>query len=127
MKAKSHHRPSVVSGTILGELPGLTPRRLRGLADEGVIIRSGKRGYYKLAPSVRAYSGLIRNATEAAGLTAARTRLIDERAAIATMDRRDRAGELVSRADADAALENICIVTQRRMRAVATSVAPRAA
>lgn len=44
----------VVSGGILGDLLGVTERRIRQLAEEGVLVRVSK-GRYSLAGSVKSY------------------------------------------------------------------------
>lgn len=52
-----------VNASVLGELLGVTDRRIRQLAEEGILIRAAK-GRYKLAESIKNYILTLRIANQ---------------------------------------------------------------
>lgn len=56
-----------VSAAVLGEMFGVTDRRIRQMAEEGIVIRASK-GRYKLVDSIKSYLLTLKLAAEGVGV-----------------------------------------------------------
>jgi phage terminase Nu1 subunit (DNA packaging protein) len=117
--------PRTVSGPVLAELFSLTPRRIRALADEGVIIRAKRRGQYDLIQSVHRYLDLVKGQSEGASLTGQRTRLVTLQADLAQVELSRARGDLYR--ELKRAIESFIVVTRTLLLDVAGKLAPRLA
>ena len=59
-----------VSAAVLGEMFGVTDRRIRQMAEEGIVIRASK-GRYKLVDSIKSYLLTLKLAAEGVGVEVA--------------------------------------------------------
>lgn len=71
--------PEIISVTALARLLGVTDRRCRQLADEGLVLMAG-RGSVRLAESLRRIIENARDSRAGEGLTAARARVAEAKA-----------------------------------------------
>jgi phage terminase Nu1 subunit (DNA packaging protein) len=103
----------------LAQLFGLTARRIRGLAEEGIIPRP-RRGEYDLARSIRQYCEYLRaSATQGSEeLGRERVRLLRSRADIAEIERKKLELELIPVADAEMLWSAIIVTVRTRMLAL---------
>ena len=76
-----------VTGQILSGLLDLDVRSIQQLAKEGVVVRSGVRGRYLLAPSVRNYVRHLREV--AAGRQGSELNAVDENARLKIVQRKN--------------------------------------
>ena len=66
--AKVTNKDSItVSAAVLGEMFGVTDRRIRQMAEEGIVIRASK-GRYKLVDSIKSYLLTLKLAAEGVGV-----------------------------------------------------------
>ncbi len=117
--------PTSVPGAILAQLFSLTQRRIRALADEGVVVRSTKRGWFELVPSIHGYLSLMRNATENATLTNERRRWLAAKADQAEHDLARSKGAVAHTVQRQ--VETILIVCRTELLHLGARLAPRLA
>lgn len=106
--------PAELDEAALAPLLGITANRLRTLARDGIIIRSG-RGKFDVAQSVTRYIAKLRESASRAGppsvggdeLKAERTRLAKEQADSTALKNAQLRGELVSAEEAQRAWASI--------------------
>lgn len=117
----------------LAALLGVSARTIRELAQEGVVVKTGK-GRYALAASVRAYCERQRAAAAGRGgesgvatLTAERARLAREQADAAAIKNAALRGDLLPAADVAASWRAILTGVRARMLAVPSRIGARAA
>jgi phage terminase Nu1 subunit (DNA packaging protein) len=132
MGSSSGVTDTVLTGTELGEILGISARRVRELRDDKVIPDNGS-GQYVLGPSVAAYCGHIRPASgraaaggsdAATGLDAARIRLINLQADAREMLNAQMRGEAVLAEDLEVVVGTIVDGVRARVLALPTRAAP---
>lgn len=127
----SAHAAGAVSCSTLAKLLNLTERRIRQLADQGIVIRSG-RNQYAVAASVQRYTAYLSNAgrggsREADTLSGERLRLMTGRASLVELDRDERAGRLLSAEEVEARWIGAVSIARSRVLAIPSKMAPRLA
>jgi phage terminase Nu1 subunit (DNA packaging protein) len=128
----SSDKVSTVPSATLAALFSVTDRRIRQLADDGVIPRAA-RGRYPLAASIRGYvkflgrSGGDGSPAPATSFSAARTRLTIARAELVEMERAEKAATLIPSDQVEAAWIKITSIIRTRLLAIPTKVALRLA
>lgn len=117
-----------VSAAFLSKVLGLTIRRIRQLAAEGVIQKAG-RGRYPLAESVQRYIGLIDSGGRGDGKVLdyhrERTRLTRIRADVAEVEERERRGLLIPAPLIERAWTQILTLVRQRILALPDRAAAR--
>ena len=114
--------------TVIARLLDLTERRVRQLADEGVIPRAG-RGRYELVGAVRGYVRYLRDRVLKGDVGPAdygleRARLVKARADLAEMEAAQRRGELLPAPEVTAAWTRIVVLMRARLLALPDKIAP---
>jgi len=122
----------VMTGIKLGELVGISERRVRELRDAGVIPDNG-RGKYALPDAVQAYCARLREQAAGrqgddgeSGLVNERARLAKEQADRIEMENEVRRGELLIRGDVDAAVTSAFARVRSRLLAIPVKAAAMA-
>lgn len=114
----------------LAAIVGLTVRRVNILAKEGVIPRHS-RGYFELAPAVRAYVDFLRKDGESEGtaatIQAEKLRLTREQADKVAITNAQARGELVSIEDVQREWVAVAVDLRAKVLAIPTRVQARAA
>jgi len=93
-----------LSAEEMAKVVGLTPRRVRQLAAEGVVKRADRRGRYKLVPSVANYISTLSAGERDVGLAPIR----QERLARLRMENAARDRELITFDEATGFVDEIC-------------------
>jgi phage terminase Nu1 subunit (DNA packaging protein) len=110
--------PSVISTDDLRMLLGdITVTYLNDLAREGVVERNA-RGEYLLSSVPRYIKTMRKRGAGPAGWHAARTKLTEEKARMATLERKQREGELVETKAAKADNVEVMLNTRNRLLVV---------
>lgn len=92
-----------LSAEEMAKVIGLTPRRVRQLAAEGVVQRADRRGRYRLVPSVASYCATLSSGERDAGLAPIR----QERLVRLRMENAARDRELISMDEAAGVVDQL--------------------
>lgn len=121
-----------VSATVLGELFGVTDRRIRQMAEEGIVVRAAK-GRYKLVDSIKNYLLTLKLAAEGVGLELADGEInFDEEKAlhervkryISELKLQIMKGELHKAEDVKTVMMDMLAAFKTRMMNIPSKVAP---
>ena len=121
-----------VSAAVLGDLFGVTDRRIRQMAEEGIVARAAK-GRYKLVESIKNYLLTLKLAAEGVGVELADGEInFDEEKAlhervkrhISELKLQTMKGELHKAADVESVMMDMLVAFKTRVLAIPTKVAP---
>lgn len=102
-----------VTDETIARLAGISARRVRQLAEAGILKRAS-RGRYELAPTIRAL--LDEAADQASPLQRARTRLVEAQADIAEAEAAEKVGEVVGVTYLHEQLSDLFVVIRTNLR-----------
>lgn len=104
-----------ISTTTASALLGVTPRRLRQLADEGHVVIH-RRGFTTVASAIRGYVNFLRAEERAGGTTATSARAHVVRAALTEAATAKRAASFMPRAEAEEVVAIIAGLAAKALR-----------
>jgi phage terminase Nu1 subunit (DNA packaging protein) len=113
LSAKSFKQLEVVS-EIVGEILGLTGRRVRQLTEEGVMAKNG-RGKYPVLASIKAYIKWLQAAQQRNAPSDAREAVLHERARSLRLQNDEREHRLVDTEEVIAVLDEIVGIFRSEM------------
>ena len=124
-------RKSTVKATVLANLFGLTERRIRQLAEVGVVVKAA-RGEFELASSIRAYVTFLNKTTgetddSGTSFRRSRARLMAARAALAEMEQAEKSGLLIPSEQVNEAWTKITAIVRNRLLGIPSKMAARLA
>lgn len=127
----SERRAASVKASVLAGLFDLSERRIRQLADAGVIPKAA-RGEYPLAQAIRGYVKFVGKDgrgpdDEASTFRRSRARLMNARAALAEIEQAEREGDLVPATQVEEGWIKIAAIIRARLLALPSKMAPRLA
>jgi phage terminase Nu1 subunit (DNA packaging protein) len=128
MMSRSSNFPTEISTGDLARLLGITSSRIGQLVEERVLKRTA-RGQFNAAAAVQGFiEHKIRGAERAAAATdfgAARTSLMQARAKLAELERKEREGELIPRVQIEPAFLAVASTVRDRMLAIPSKTSAR--
>ncbi len=123
---------TTVSAAVLGDMFGVTDRRIRQMAEEGIVVRAAK-GRYKLVDSVKNYLLTMKLAAEGVGVEFADGEIsleeekgLHERVKrhISEMKLQIMKGELHKARDVEVVMTDMLVSFKTRMMNIPSKVAP---
>ena len=123
---------TTVSAAVLGDLFGVTDRRIRQMAEEGIVVRAAK-GRYKLVDSIKNYLLTLKLAAEGVGVELADGEIkLDEEKAIHERVKRHISelklqimkGEVHKAEDVEIVMMDMLVAFKTKIMGIPSKVAP---